>query len=190
MHSGVILPPGGVYNSTSQLHTIMNKGISIVTGFFAALVLTTAFAAGESSVPADLQDLKSDLLNLNREITQLESELLYPSSSAAILMGINAGSRIRLVDVNLSVDDQHVGYHAYSEQETAALGKGGLHRVFMGNFNSGQHTLKAVINAYDARGKDFQRTVTYTFNKGNLRKIIEIKAAEDPSGAQPAVFTL
>lgn len=172
------------------MHTIMNKGISIFAALFAALAIHNAtFAAGESSVPADLQDLKSDILNLNREISQLESELLYPSSSAAILIGINAGSRLRLVDINISVDDQNVGYHAYSEQETAALGKGGLHRVFMGNFTSGQHTLKAVVNAYDARGKDFQRTVTYTFNKGSLRKILEIKAAEDPSGAQPAVFT-
>jgi hypothetical protein len=167
----------------------MNKGTSIIAGILAAFVFNTSFAAGDSSVPADLQDLKSEILNLNREITQLESELLYPSSSTAILVGINAGSRIRLVDINLSVDDQHVGYHAYSEQETAALGKGGLHRVFIGNFTSGQHSLKAVINAYDARGKDFQRTVSYTFNKASLRKIIEVKAAEDPSGAQPAVFT-
>ncbi|RZU37035.1 hypothetical protein EV700_2902 [Fluviicoccus keumensis] len=168
----------------------MNKGISIFAGFFAAIAIqNVTLAAGESSVPADLQDLKSDILNLNREITQLESELLYPSSSTAILVGINAGSRLRLVDINVSVDDQNVGYHAYSEQETAALGKGGLHRVYMGNVTSGQHVLKAVINAYDARGKDFQRTVTYTFNKGSLRKIVEVKAAEDPSGAQPAVFT-
>lgn len=166
----------------------MNKGISFVAGLVAAITVNTTFAAGESSVPADLQDLKSDILNLNREITQLESELLYPSSSAAILIGVNAGSRIRLVDINLSVDDQHVGYHAYSEQETAALGKGGLHRVFMGNFTSGQHTLKAVINGYDAKGKDFQRVVTFNFAKGSLRKILQIKAAEDPSGALPAVF--
>jgi len=166
----------------------MNKGITFVAGILAAIAINTSLAAGESSVPADLQDLKSDILNLNREITQLESELLYPSSSAAILLGVNAGSRVRLVDINLSVDDQHVGYHAYSEQETAALGKGGLHRVFMGNFASGQHTLKAVINGYDARGKDFQRTVSYNFSKGSLRKILQIKAAEDPSGALPAIF--
>ena len=169
--------------------TTMNKGYSLLlVGFLATIFSTTSLAAGESSLPSDLQDLKSDVLSLNRDITQLESELLFPSSSTTILVGVNAGSKVRLVDVKLSINDQIVSYHAYSEQETAALGKGGLHRVFMGNFASGPHTLKAVINGYDARGKDFQRTVSYNFSKGSLRKILQIKAAEDPSGALPAIF--
>lgn len=167
----------------------MNKGFKFVLGATACLFVSSTFAAGESSMPADLQDLKSELLSLNRDISQLESELLFPSSSTDILLGVNAGSRVRLVDVNLSVDGQHVGYHAYSEQETASLGKGGLHRAFMGNLTSGSHTLTAVVTAYDANGKDFQKTVNYSFSKGSLRKIIEIKAAEDPSGGQPVVFS-
>lgn len=167
----------------------MNKGSSLVLGVIAAIALNTSFAAGESSIPADLQDLKSELLSLNRDISQLENDLLFPSTSTAILLGVDAGSKVRLVDVKLSVDDQNVGYHAYSEQETLALNKGGLHKVFQGNFNSGNHTLTAVITAYDARGRDFQKTVTYSFSKNNLRKIIEIKASDDPSGSQPASFS-
>ena len=171
------------------MFTIMNKGFKFTVGLMAVFAAGLAFAAGESSVPADLQDLKSELLNLNRDISQIESELLFPSSSTDILLGVNAGSRIRLVDVNLSVDGQHIGYHAYSDQETASLSKGGLHRAYMGNFPSGSHTLTAVITAYDAGGKDFQKTVNYSFSKGNLRKIIELKVAEDPAGQQPAVFS-
>jgi ribosomal protein S4E len=104
-------------------------------------------------------------------------------------MGVNAGSKIRLVDVKLSVDDQIVSYHAYSEQETVALSKGGLHRLFMGNVNSGTHSMQAVVTAYDANGKDFQRTVNYSFSKNSLRKIVEIKASNDSSNAQPALFS-
>nr|MBP8111031.1 hypothetical protein [Agitococcus sp.] len=144
----------------------MNKGYSLLlVGFLAAFSAVNTFAAGESSLPSDLQDLKSEVLSLNSEVTKLENELLFPSSSTTVLMGVNAGSKIRLVDVKLSVDDQIVSYHAYSEQETVALSKGGLHRLFMGNVNSGTHSMQAVVTAYEANGKDFQRTVNYSFSK-------------------------
>jgi hypothetical protein len=167
----------------------MNKGYSLLlVGCLTAFTASVALAAGESSLPSDLQDLKSEVLSLNRDVTQLESELLFPSSSTTVLMGVNAGSKIRLVDVKLSVDDQIVSYHAYSEQETAALGKGGLHRLFMGNVSSGAHTMQEVVTAYDSAGKDFQRTVNYSFSKNSLRKIVEIKAGDDNSNVQPALF--
>lgn len=169
---------------------IMNKGYSLLlAGYLAATFSTSSFAAGESSLPSDLQDLKSDVLSLNRDITQLESELLFPSSSTTVLVGLNAGSQLRLVDVKLSIDDQIVSYHAYSEQEMAALNKGGLHRLFLGNVSSGSHAIKATFTAYDAQGKDFQRAVNYNFGKGNMRKIIEIKASDDSTQAEPANFT-
>ncbi|PTQ88181.1 hypothetical protein [Agitococcus lubricus] len=167
----------------------MNKGYSfLLVACLTAAVSSTSFAAGENSLPSDLQDLKSDVLTLNRDVSQLENELLFPSSSTTILVGVNAGSKLRLVDVKLSIDDQIVSYHAYSEQETVALSKGGLQRLYMGNVNSGSHNIQAVITAYDANGKDFQRTVNYTFSKNSLRKIVEIKAGDDVSNAQPAVF--
>jgi hypothetical protein len=168
----------------------MNKGYSLLlVGCLAIFSAANTFAAGESSLPSDLQDLKSEVLSLNSEVTKLENELLFPSSSTTVLMGVNAGSKIRLVDVKLSVDDQIVSYHAYSEQETVALSKGGLHRLFMGNVNSGTHSMQAVVTAYDANGKDFQRTVNYSFSKNSLRKIVEIKASNDSSNAQPALFS-
>jgi hypothetical protein len=167
----------------------MNKGYSLLlVGCLSAIFSVSSFAAGETSLPSDLQDLKSEVLSLNRDVTQLENELLFPSSSTTILVGVNAGSKMRLVDVKLSLDDQIVSYHAYSEQETVALSKGGLQRLYMGNVNSGPHNLQAVVTAYDANGKDFQRTVNYTFTKNSLRKIVEIKAGDDNSAAQPAVF--
>jgi len=167
---------------------IMNKGYSLFIGLLATTFTSISFAAGESSLPSDLQDLKSDVISLNRDITQLENELLFPSSSTTILVGVNPGSKLRLVDIKLSIDDQIISYHSYSEQETVALNKGGLHRLFLGNVNSGNHALQAVITAYDAEGKDFQRTVNYNFSKNNLRKIVEIKAGDDSTRAQPAQF--
>ncbi len=140
-----------------------------------------AASTGEASLPADLANLKMDVLTLNREISQLENELLFPSSEAAVLVSMDAGAGVRLVDINLSLDDKHVGYHFYSDQEFAALGKGGMQRLYAGNVTSGQHVLKATVTGYDAQGRDFQRTVSYTFNKGAQRKVVELKAGDDAS---------
>ncbi|MDP2227360.1 MAG: hypothetical protein Q8J78_07770 [Moraxellaceae bacterium] len=140
--------------------------------------------AAETSLPADLQSMKMDLLTLNREITQLENELLFPSAETAVVVSVEAGSGVKIVDVNLLINDKSAGYHYYSDQEFAALSKGGMHRLYAGNIASGQHTLKATITGYEPNGKDFQRTVTYTFTKGPQRKVVEIKAGDNATRTQ------
>lgn len=153
--------------------------------FVAGTALADAEAEkGDASLPSDISGLKMDIVTLNREISQLENQLLFPSSEASILLSIDVGSSVRLVDINLSLDDKNVGYHFYSEAETAALAKGGVQRVYSGNIGSGQHTLKAAINGYDAQGKAFQRTVSYNFTKGPTRKVVEIKAGDDSTRTQ------
>lgn len=150
----------------------------------ASLAQAAGVAAGEASLPADLSNLKMDVLTLNREISQLENEMLFPSSEAAVLVSVDAGAGIRLVDINLALDDKNAGYHFYSDQEFAALSKGGIHRLYAGNITSGAHVLKATITGYDAQGKEFQRTIPLNFTKGPQRKVIELKAGDDATRSQ------
>jgi hypothetical protein len=97
---------------------------------------------------------------------------------------VDVGSPIRLVDVNLTLDGRHVGYHFYSEQEFAALTKGGIHRVYQGNVTSGRHTLEATITGYDPQGRDYQKTANHTFTKGPGRKMIELRVVDDLDSGQ------
>lgn len=156
----------------------------LMLGMTASSGLLTSAHASEANLPADLQAMKMDLLTLNREISQLENELLFPSAETAVVVAVEAGSGIKVVDINLSINDKPVGYHFYNDQEFAALGKGGMHRLYAGNLPSGQHTLKAVITGYEPSGNDFQRTVTYTFTKGTQRKVVEIRAGVNASRTQ------
>jgi len=121
-------------------------GLSAVAG----PALAAEAAAGDASLPADISGLKMDIVTLNREISQMENELLFPSSQTSVLLSVDVGASVRLVDINLSLDDKNVGYHFYSDPETAALAKGGVQRVYSDNVTSGQHVLKALINGYDA----------------------------------------
>ncbi len=137
-----------------------------------------------SSVPSDLQNLKESVLDLNKQLTQLEDELLYPSSESALFVSIEVGSTVRLVDINVLLDGQHVAYHYYTPQEYAALTKGGMDRIFHGNISTGQHEIKAIVTGYDPLGKSFQRVMSYSFVKGQDRKFIELRLSDDANKSQ------
>lgn len=163
----------------------MNCGrfFSLLAGI--ALFTTSSLTlAAEVPLPSDLQSMKGELLNLNREITQLENDLLFPSSETAIVVALEAGAGVKISDVSVYIDDRSVGYHFYSEAEQNALSKGGMQRIYGGNLTSGQHVLKAIMTGTDPNGQEYQRTATYTFNKGAAHKVIEVKAADNASRTQ------
>ena len=149
-----------------------------VVGALLSLLCTQVLALDEG-LSRQIQGLKQGVLDLNRDLNLLEKELLYPSSETAILVSVDVGTPVRLVDINLTLDDKHVGYHFYTEQEFAALSKGGIHRLYDGNITSGKHTIKATITGYDPSGKDYKKTASYTFTKGPGRKMIELRVLDD-----------
>ena len=44
--------------------------------------------------------------------------------------------------------------------------------------------LEATITGYDPRGKDYQKTTSYTFDKGPGRKLIELRVVDDLDAMQ------
>lgn len=148
-----------------------------------ALPLPQAHAAG-APLPKDLQGLKGELLNLNRDISQIEKELLFPSTEAAVVFSLEPSSSLKIVDAKLLIDDKDVAYHFYSDAELAALGKGGMHRLYTGNLTSGQHSLKVLINLRGPNGEELQRTASYSFTKGAQRKVIEVKPVAQATSSQ------
>lgn len=145
----------------------------------ALLVACPALAGAADAASRDLQNLKQNVLDLNKELTTLEQQLLYPSTQVAIFLSIDVGTPIRLVDVNLQIDNKNVGYHLYTDQEFQALTKGGVSRLYTGNLPSGEHTLRATITGYDPQGKDYQRSTAYKFVKAAGRKMVELKVVDD-----------
>lgn len=148
-----------------------------------ALAPTPASAAG-APLPKDLQGLKGELLNLNRDISQIEKDLLFPSTETAVVFSLEPASPLRILDAKLLIDDRDVGYHFYTDAELAALGKGGMQRLYTGNVTSGQHNLKVVVTLRGPNGEEQQRTANYSFTKGAQRKVIEVKPVVQASGSQ------
>ena len=163
--------------------TYRNRTLAVLLAILVA-TLPLSLANASEGLSRQIQTLKQGVLDLNRDLSILERELLYPSSESAIFVSVDVGTPIRLVDVNLSIDGKHVGYHFYTEQEFTALTSGGIHRLFHGNLGSGEHTLEATITGYDPQGKDYQKTARHSFSKGPGRKMLEMRVVDDLSTMQ------
>ncbi|MCH8543135.1 MAG: hypothetical protein LAT61_06170 [Alcanivorax sp.] len=167
----------------------MKNQRSFMTLLVMLLVSPAALAQSSAELAATplsqrIEQLRREVLDLNRDLSLLEEELLYPSSQTAVFLSVDVGTPIRLVDVNLTLNGQHVGYHFYSDEEFSALTKGGIQRLYTGNLRSGRNQLEAIITGYDPRGKDYQRTASYTFEKGPGRKWIELRVVDDLDAMQ------
>ena len=65
-----------------------------------------------------VQEIKSDVLSIAAELSQLEEKLLYPSGTqVAIFVALAKGDQMRLDAVRLQIDGQLVAHYIYSAKE-------------------------------------------------------------------------
>ena len=152
-----------------------------------------ATPADKSTAPLDqqqmrgldeqVQEVKSDALNISQELSRLEEKLLYPSGTqVAIFVALAKGDPMRLDSVRLQIDGQLVTHHIYSAKELEALRKGGVQRIYVGNVSTGDHQLEVLVDGKLEDGKDFSRTERLTFRKEVKPKLVGLTLAGRTSG--------
>jgi hypothetical protein len=130
-----------------------------------------------------VQEVKSDVLSIAAELSQLEEKLLYPSGTqVAIFVALAKDDQMRLDAVRLQIDGQLVAHYIYSFKELEALRKGGVQRIYVGNVATGDHQLDVLVDGKLEGGADFSRTEHFTFRKEVKPKLVELKVAGARSG--------
>jgi hypothetical protein len=138
------------------------------------------------SLDEDVQDLKKQVLDLNRDLFLLEEELLFPANSqVAFFISMDVGEYFELDSVNLKIDGKEVANYLYTEREAGALVRGGVHRVHMANLKTGDHELIAVFTGTGPHVRDYRRGATVTFNKGIGAKYMELEITDRVKKQQP-----
>jgi len=138
------------------------------------------------SLDQDVQALKKEVLDLNRELFVLEEELLFPANTqVAVFVSMDVGEFFALDSVTLKLDDKEVANYLYTEREAQALLKGGVHRVFVGNLKAGDHELVALFTGQGPHTRDYRRATTLHINKGVGAKYVELKISDRAAKAQP-----
>ena len=138
------------------------------------------------SLDQEVQSLKKEVLDLNRELFVLEEELLFPANTqVAVFVSMDVGEFFALDSVTLKLDNKEVANYLYTERESLALLKGGVHRVFIGNLKAGDHELLALFTGQGPHVRDYRRGATIKLEKGVGAKYLELKISDKAIKAQP-----
>ncbi|HUA25394.1 MAG TPA: hypothetical protein VMA54_14805 [Steroidobacteraceae bacterium] len=137
-------------------------------------------------VDQQVQSLKSDVLDLNRDLFVLEQELLYPANTqVAVFVSMDAGTFFALDSVQLKIDGKQVANYLYTPRETHALVQGGVQRLYVGNLKVGKHELVAFFTGKGPHALDYTRGATLDFQKTIGAKYLELTITDDQSKLQP-----
>ena len=138
------------------------------------------------SLDQDVQTLKKEVLDLNRDLFLLEEELLFPANSqVAFFISMDVGEYFELDSVNIKIDGKEVANYLYTEREADALIRGGVHRVHMANLKTGDHELVAIFTGKGPHVRDYRRGATMTFDKGIGAKYLELEITDRVKKQQP-----
>lgn len=146
--------------------------------------------AGEADTPQSLdekvQALKGDVIRLNRDLMVLEEELLFPANTqVAVFVSLDVGKLFALDSVQVRLDDKEVANYLYTPGEIAALQRGGMQRIYLGNLRSGQHTLVAYFTGKGPHERDYKRGATVRFEKSDEPKYFELRIRDSAGTLQP-----
>ena len=133
-----------------------------------------------------VQDVKSDVIKLNRDLLVLEEELLFPANTqVALFVSMDVGNMFELDSVQIKLDDKLVANYLYTALEVQALHRGGVQRVYLGNLRTGNHELVALFTGKGPHERDYRRGATVKFEKGTEAKYIELRITDSTGKLQP-----
>ena len=156
----------------------------------AAPAATGTAAAAPSPAAAGLdervQQAKSDVIKLNRDLLVLEEELLFPASTqVALFVSMDVGKLFELDSVQIKLDDKLVSNHLYTPLEVEALHRGGVQRLYLGNLKSGTHEIVAFFTGKGPHERDYKRGATIKFDKGTGAGYVELRIKDSLGKLQP-----
>lgn len=138
------------------------------------------------SLDEQVQEIKSDVLDIASELNLLEERLLYPSNTElAVFVSLDQADSFRLDAVRIQIDGELATHHIYSFKELDALKSGGVQRIYTGNVPTGEHQLEVSVIGKLGNGDDYQHTEAFTFSKGVEPRLLDVAVAGPGSGKAP-----
>lgn len=168
--------------------TAVRAAVSLLLGTLFLLLSHSVVIAAEDQQRLDtqVQDLKQQILELNKDLFILEEELLYPSNTQlAVFLSMDIGYFFALDAVKLTLDGELVSNYLYTDRQLDALARGGVQRLFIGNIQKGQHELVAVFTGRGPQGRDYRRASSISFEKTSDAKYLELKIIDQTANNQP-----
>ncbi len=152
----------------------------------AAAVAPTASTQSARGVDQDVQVLKKQLVDLNRDLFKLEEELLFPASTqVAVFLSVDVGTFFALDAVTVKVDNKEVAHYLYTDREVQALHRGGVQKLYVGNLKSGPHEIVAFFTGKGPHDRNYRRGATLQFDKEVGAKYVELRISDRVASLEP-----
>ena len=134
----------------------------------------------------EVQGMKKEVIDLNKDLFVLQEELLFPANTqVAVYVSMDVGAFFALDSVTLKIDNKEVKNYLYTAREADALLKGGVQEIYLGNLKVGKHELVAFFTGKGPVERDYKRGATITFDKGVGAKYLELKITDRVTKHQP-----
>ena len=118
------------------------------------------------SLDEQVQEIKTDVLTIARDLSLLEERLLFPSNTqVSVFVEMDGEQSFRLDAIHIAIDGADVAHHIYSFKELEALQNGGVQRVYTGNITSGSHQIDVAVSGKLANGDEFTSNESFSFSK-------------------------
>ena len=138
----------------------------------------------------EVQGLKKDVIDLNKDLFVLEEELLFPANTqVALYVSMDVGTFFALDSITVKIDNKEVKNYLYTAREADALLKGGVQQIYLGNLKVGKHELVAFFTGKGPIERAYKRGATIVFDKGVGAKYLELKITDRLAKHQPE-FTI
>jgi hypothetical protein len=134
----------------------------------------------------EVQGMKKEVIDLNKDLFVLQEELLFPANTqVAVYVSMDVGAFFALDSVTLKIDNKEVKNYLYTAREAEALLKGGVQEIYLGNLKVGKHELVAFFTGKGPVERGYKRGATITFDKGVGAKYLELKITDRVTKHQP-----
>jgi hypothetical protein len=150
-------------------------GSLIVIAVLLHALCNPAHADDSIPPPSNLEDARSDVLQLDRDLAHLKQRIFQPQRTV-LLFGITPLSKLTVNSVQVSLDGRPLPSHQYNQGALDALLKGGMDTLMDSNLSPGAHELNVTVS------QNNHATITQQikFTKTVEKDILGIQLVERP----------
>lgn len=167
---------------SSLVHSGLHwHGALIVIAVLLHVLCGSAYADDSIPAPSNLEDARSDVLQLDRDLAHLKQRIFQPERTV-LLFGITPLGKLAVNKLQVSLDGRPLPTREYDQDALNALLKGGMDTLMDANLKVGSHVLDVTVS------QNNRETITQQikFTKTATKDILGIQLIEHPGlGEQP-----
>lgn len=136
--------------------------------------------AEDAQITQDIAAVKRSVLELNKDLYELEEALISPATlRAALYFSLNYGEYFEPLSLEITLPGITPVQHIYTERQVDTLRMGAVQPLAEINLGPGKHPLRAVIRGVDDQGQQQELVLEQVVEKTDKPLLMEIVISDD-----------